>query len=92
MTPSEQLDTLEQLIGHAMSIEALIMIAREIVAVAREIQLQHINGDARFLETQLELRKLRALLREALRGWVQRTPDVEDAVIVWQIAKEAGLQ
>lgn len=42
-------------------------------------------------EERLERHKLKVFLREALRHWIQNTRDVEDAVAVWRMSRQAGL-
>ncbi len=81
MKTSERLDILEQVLPQTGDTETLRLIAWEAIKLAQAQRLEH----------QFETLQLRAYLRQALRGWIVCTPDVEEVVIAFQIGREAGL-
>lgn len=91
---TDRLDVLEILVGHAMSMEGVVMISREIIKVARDIQYDSSDEEREALsalDARLEAYKLRAMLSEALRHWILRTPYLEEAAVAWQMAQTLGL-
>lgn len=95
MTNAERLDNIESVIGEAGTMEGLAELAREAIAIARHTEAARRREVPKLLDMVLEYhfetQRLRDYLRQALRGWVVRTPDVNEAVIAFQIAQDVGL-
>lgn len=91
MTNLEKLDELALAASGVITSEIAIMIARETIKLARANALELDRYLKIICEERIETAKLRLWLREAIRHWVIRTPDVEEAVLAWKMAKAAGV-
>lgn len=95
MTTADKLNELEDVIGKLATMEGLAAVAREAVAIARNVDGARRREVPKLLDMVLEYHfenhRLRTYLRQALRGWIGSTPDVNEAVIAFQIAQDVGL-
>ncbi len=84
MTNHQDLDAFDTFVKQATTMELLAMITREVIAISRDLVK---TRDHLVTENS----QLREFLHRALCGWIVQTSNVEEAVLAWQLAKDAGL-
>jgi hypothetical protein len=60
-------------------------------AMLRDLKLELTRSERALCDERLERHKLKMLLREAIRHWIRLTPNVEDVVSAWEMARTADL-